>query len=160
MVMLRATAVSWGLRRQLIREVTSGSTPRYVHGHPIRPGTQTRRPFHEEVRHCPGGRTRHGRHAASLVAALAGAHRHAEVRPSPRDDDPRIAEINAYDAIGRRVYVVNPLDGRLDVIDVSTPRTPTPAPPVDICGGVPAGDGDRLSGAAGSEPNSVAIHGL
>ena len=49
-----------------------------------------------------------------------------------RDEDPRIAEINAYDPSSRRVYIVNPEGGVLDVIDISTPGNPVKAPSVDF----------------------------
>jgi hypothetical protein len=49
-----------------------------------------------------------------------------------RDEDPRIAEINAYDPAGRRIYIVNPEAGVLDVIDISTPGNPVKSPSVDI----------------------------
>jgi hypothetical protein len=50
------------------------------------------------------------------------------VRTGPiRGEDPRIAEINAYDAAGQCIYVVNPLAGHLDVIDASNPAAPVAA---------------------------------
>jgi hypothetical protein len=42
-----------------------------------------------------------------------------------RGEDPRIAEINAFDASGKRIYVVNPMGGVLDVIDAANPLTPS-----------------------------------
>jgi DNA-binding beta-propeller fold protein YncE len=77
-----------------------------------------------------------------------------------RGEDPRIAEINAYDALGRRVYVVNPRDSRLDVLDVSNPAAPTAAAPVDIVGDCQQALGDDCPVLSGSEPNSIAIHGF
>ena len=76
-----------------------------------------------------------------------------------RGEDPRIAEIKAYDASGRRIYVVNPQDGRLDVIDLSDPAAPVAAAPLN-----PVAECQLARGAAcpllpGIEPNSVAIHG-
>lgn len=76
-----------------------------------------------------------------------------------RADDPRVAEINAYDAFGRRTYVVNPLDGRLDVIDMRTPSAPASAPAVNITEVCQQAMGARCPLLPGSEPNSVAIHG-
>src|SRR5688572_32149264 len=49
-----------------------------------------------------------------------------------RTEDPRIAEVNAFDPLGQRIYVVNPLDGRLDVIDATDPGSPSQAAPVNI----------------------------
>jgi DNA-binding beta-propeller fold protein YncE len=76
-----------------------------------------------------------------------------------RGEDPRVAEINAFDAAAARIYVVNPRDGRLDVIDASNPAAPAAGAPVDI----DAVCADALGAACpvrqGSEPNSVAIHG-
>jgi hypothetical protein len=43
-----------------------------------------------------------------------------------RDADPRIAAINAYDPSGKRVYVVNPEAGVLDVIDITAPAGQSP----------------------------------
>lgn len=76
-----------------------------------------------------------------------------------RGEDPRAAEINAFDPRSHRVYVVNPLEGRLDVIDASDPDVPTPAVPVDIVADCQAALGLRCPVTAGAEPNSVAIHG-
>jgi DNA-binding beta-propeller fold protein YncE len=74
-----------------------------------------------------------------------------------RGEDPRIAEINAYDPFGKRIYVVNPFDGRLDVIDARNPGAPAPAAPVDLVGSCSAAMGPSCPVLAGSEPNSVAI---
>lgn len=78
-----------------------------------------------------------------------------------RADDPRVAEINAFDAAGRRIYVVNPLDGRLDVIDASSPAALIPATPasLDVVLACQAAMGLDCPVQAGAEPNSVAIHG-
>lgn len=76
-----------------------------------------------------------------------------------RSEDPRIAEINAYDAAGRRVFVVNPLDSRLDVIDISNPAAPVSRAPVVIVDDCQATLRAACPLATGGEPNSVAIHG-
>ena len=82
------------------------------------------------------------------------------VRSGPiRGEDPRIAEINAYDALGRRIYVVNPLDGRLDVIDAADPGAPSQAASVNIVADCQAALGAACPVLVGSEPNSVAIAG-
>jgi hypothetical protein len=78
-----------------------------------------------------------------------------------RSDDPRVAEINAFVADGQRIYVVNPLNGRLDIIDAGDPAALTPAVPATInialvCQAVLGLD---CPVPVGSEPNSVAIHG-
>jgi DNA-binding beta-propeller fold protein YncE len=76
-----------------------------------------------------------------------------------RGEDPRIAEINAFDPAGQRIYVVNPMAGRLDVIDAANPAALAPAAPVDIAGACAAALGSACPVLPGSEPNSVAIHG-
>jgi 2',3'-cyclic-nucleotide 2'-phosphodiesterase / 3'-nucleotidase / 5'-nucleotidase len=76
-----------------------------------------------------------------------------------RGEDPRIAEINAYDFAGRRIYVVNPLDGRLDVIDASDPARPTAAGSVNIVADCQAALAEACPVLQGSEPNSVAVSG-
>lgn len=86
----------------------------------------------------------------------------SSVKSGPmRGDDPRIAEINAFDPIGRRVYVVNPLSGQLDVLDASDPAAMTPATPpsLDIVAACQEALGLDCPVAPGSEPNSVAISG-
>jgi 2',3'-cyclic-nucleotide 2'-phosphodiesterase/3'-nucleotidase/5'-nucleotidase len=74
-----------------------------------------------------------------------------------RAEDPRVAEINAFDPIGRRVYVVNPREGRIDVIDATDPLSPVAAAPVDIVAACTAALGEQCPVLPGSEPNSVAI---
>jgi DNA-binding beta-propeller fold protein YncE len=78
-----------------------------------------------------------------------------------RADDPRVAEINAFDPGGRRIYVVNPLNGRIDIIDAANPAALVPAVPgaIDIALACQAVLGLNCPVPAGSEPNSVAIHG-
>jgi DNA-binding beta-propeller fold protein YncE len=76
-----------------------------------------------------------------------------------RSEDPRIAEINAFDEAGRRVYVVNPLDARLDVIDVTDPSSPSAAAPVLIVDDCQQALGTGCPLLPGGEPNSVAIRG-
>lgn len=76
-----------------------------------------------------------------------------------RGEDPRIAEINAYDVLGKRIYVVNPFAGTLDVIDASRPAAPAPAAPVDIVGSCQAAMGASCPVLIGSEPNGLAIRG-
>lgn len=76
-----------------------------------------------------------------------------------RGEDPRAAEINAFDPRGQRIYVVNPLEGRLDVIDASDPGVPAPGEPVDIVAECQAALGLACPVLPGAEPNSVAIHG-
>ncbi len=61
-----------------------------------------------------------------------------------RDEDPRIAEINAYDPTGQRVYVVNPEAGVLDVIDISTPGNPVKSSFRGHRGGLQPARWDRL----------------
>jgi hypothetical protein len=75
-----------------------------------------------------------------------------------RTGDPRISEINAYDPVGQRIYVVNPQAGRVDVINASNPASLVSGGAVNFvadCAAV------QTSGCpvAGSEPNSVAIFG-
>jgi DNA-binding beta-propeller fold protein YncE len=76
-----------------------------------------------------------------------------------RDADPRMAEINAYDAAGKRIYVVNPADGVLDVIDATNPSIPVDVGSVFIANVCQAAMGTACPVLPGSEPNSVAIHG-
>jgi DNA-binding beta-propeller fold protein YncE len=76
-----------------------------------------------------------------------------------RAEDPRVAEINAFDPVSRRIYVVNPLEGRLDVIDASNPLAPGAALPLDIVGACKSALGDACPVLPGIEPNSVAISG-
>jgi DNA-binding beta-propeller fold protein YncE len=76
-----------------------------------------------------------------------------------RAEDPRIAEINAFDPAGRRIYVVNPLAGRLDVIDGSSPNAPVAAPSVNLVAVCQAALGPACPVLPGSEPNGVAIRG-
>src|SRR5262245_60485913 len=76
-----------------------------------------------------------------------------------RDADPREAEINAYDAVGKRIYVVNPRFGRLDVVDITDPTLPTSPAPVllfDVC---QAALGPSCPVPKDNEPNSVAVFG-
>jgi hypothetical protein len=47
-------------------------------------------------------------------------------------EDPRAAEINAFDAHGKRIYVVNPKTGVVDVIDASLPTSPQAAGQVNL----------------------------
>jgi uncharacterized protein len=76
-----------------------------------------------------------------------------------RTEDPRVAEINAYDEESQRLFVVNPLDSRLDVIDVRVPSVPTPAAPVLLVDDCVATLGAGCPLVDGGEPNSVAIRG-
>jgi hypothetical protein len=78
-----------------------------------------------------------------------------------RDADPRNAEINAYDPVGQRVYVVNPQFGRVDVINISNPSAPTSniADSIDLAAACLAALGPSCPVAPGNEPNSVDIHG-
>lgn len=76
-----------------------------------------------------------------------------------RSEDPRAAEINAFDPKGERIYVVNPFEGRLDVIDASDPGVPSPAVPLLVVAECQAALGLACPVTAGAEPNSVAIHG-
>ena len=76
-----------------------------------------------------------------------------------RDADPRMAEINAYDVLARRIYVVNPSSGMLDVIDASDPSSPTQSASVDIVASCQAAWGTFCPVLADSEPNSLAIRG-
>ncbi|MEQ1757524.1 MAG: choice-of-anchor I family protein [Vicinamibacterales bacterium] len=79
--------------------------------------------------------------------------------PTFRDADPRIAEINAYDPLGKRIYVVNPFDGRLDILGASNPSAPTQEGSVDMVLDCTTALGAECPLDAGIEPNSVAIHG-
>jgi DNA-binding beta-propeller fold protein YncE len=77
-------------------------------------------------------------------------------------EDPRAAEINAFDPAGNRLYVVNPLLSRLDVIDASNPTDPdvdATTPFVDILATCQAAPDATCPLEPGAEPNSVAIHG-
>lgn len=77
-------------------------------------------------------------------------------------EDPRAAEINAFDPEGRRIFVVNPQGSRLDVIDASNPADPkvdAAVPFIDIVAACEAALGAGCPVLPGSEPNSVAIHG-
>ena len=40
--------------------------------------------------------------------------------------------MNVYDPSGKRVYIVNPEAGILDVIDITAPTSPVKAPSLDI----------------------------
>jgi hypothetical protein len=75
------------------------------------------------------------------------------------DGDPRIAEINAFDADGKRIFIVNPFDSRLDIVDASNPAALLPAGSVDLLADCTAALGDRCPLLPGLEPNSVAING-
>ena len=76
-----------------------------------------------------------------------------------RADDPRAAEINAYDASARRIYVVNPLMGRVDTIDASDAALPVAGPSLVPLVECQAALAAACPLRAGLEPNSVAIHG-
>jgi hypothetical protein len=78
-----------------------------------------------------------------------------------RTGDPRVAEINAYDAAARRIYVVNPLAGRLDVIDATNPAAPVQVAggSIDLVAACEAAAGAACPLVPGAEPNSVAIRG-
>jgi len=109
--------------------------------------------------------------AAAMLAAIAPAAAAPTLSLSPigtvksgpfRSADPRAAEINAFDPAGRRIYVVNPAAGALDVIDASSPDAPKADavnPVVDIVGACQAALGPTCPLQPGAEPNSVAIHG-
>jgi len=76
--------------------------------------------------------------------------------------DPRAAEINAFDSVGKRIFVVNPLASGLDVIDASNPAAPridTTVPFIDVVAVCEAALGAGCPVKPGAEPNSVAIHG-
>jgi 2',3'-cyclic-nucleotide 2'-phosphodiesterase/3'-nucleotidase/5'-nucleotidase len=75
-----------------------------------------------------------------------------------RAEDPRAAEINAFDPVARRIFAINPLNGRLDIIDASDPAAPVAAGLVDIVAECQAAMGISCPVLPGSEPNSVAIH--
>jgi 2',3'-cyclic-nucleotide 2'-phosphodiesterase/3'-nucleotidase/5'-nucleotidase len=101
-----------------------------------------------------------------VTLAMAPAESSLSLRPlgtvksGPiRTEDPRIAEVNAYDPLGRRIYVVNPLDGRLDVIDATDPGSPSQAAPVNIVADCQAALAAACPVLVGSEPNAVAIAG-
>lgn len=76
-----------------------------------------------------------------------------------RTGDPRHAEINAFDAAGKRIFIVNPRDGRIDVIDASTPTALSPLAPVLLLPACQAALGAACPLRAGLEPNSVAVSG-
>src|SRR5688572_8552378 len=76
-----------------------------------------------------------------------------------RAEDPRAAEINAFDPAAHRIYVVNPQAGVVDVIDAANPSLLLPLPPLNIVADCQAAMGADCPVAPGSEPNSVAIHG-
>jgi len=77
------------------------------------------------------------------------------------DEDPRAAEINAFDAVGKRIFVVNPRASGLDVIDASDPADPKidAVPFIDVVAACTDALGTRCPVKPGAEPNSVAIHG-
>jgi hypothetical protein len=77
-----------------------------------------------------------------------------------RAEDPRVAEINAFDEVSRRIYIVNPQEGRLDVLDARDPLAPVATTPVDIVSACTAALGSACPVLRGSEPNSVAIDGV
>ncbi len=106
-----------------------------------------------------------------LIAAIQflsmATHAAAQITMTPlgtfdagpfRDADPRISEINAFDPVGRRIYVVNPQNSRLDVIDASVPTAPTGDGVVNIVTDCATAQGAGCP-IASSEPNSVAIFG-
>jgi DNA-binding beta-propeller fold protein YncE len=76
-----------------------------------------------------------------------------------RSADPRVAEINAYDAAGRRIFVVNPLAGVLDILDASNPAAPAAIGQVDMVADCQAAPGAACPLKPGAGPDSVAIHG-
>jgi DNA-binding beta-propeller fold protein YncE len=76
-----------------------------------------------------------------------------------RSEDPRYAEINAFDAAGKRIFIVNPAEGRIDVIDASTPTALSPLAPVLPLPACHAALGADCPLRAGLEPNSVAVSG-
>jgi DNA-binding beta-propeller fold protein YncE len=73
-------------------------------------------------------------------------------------EDPRISEINAFDPVGQRIYVVNPAGSRLDIINASIPASLTGAGSVNFVTDCAAAQGTGCPVAA-SEPNSVSIFG-
>jgi hypothetical protein len=77
-------------------------------------------------------------------------------------EDPRAAEINAFDPVGKRIFVVNPLASGLNVIDASNPADPkvdAVVPFIDLVAACEAALGADCPVRPGAEPNSVAIHG-
>lgn len=105
---------------------------------------------------------------AALLAAAPLAHAGPALSLTPvgsvktgpfRSQDPRVAEISAFDPAGKRIYVVNPRSSTLDVIDASDPAAPVRVGAVDIEADCRAVLGAACPVLPGAEPNSVAIHG-
>jgi DNA-binding beta-propeller fold protein YncE len=99
--------------------------------------------------------------AATAAAAVSLTPLGSVKTGAYRSADPRVAEINAFDAAGQRIYVVNPLNSRLDVIDASTPTALVQAAgaSIDIVAACVAAIGAACPLEPGAEPNSVAISG-
>ncbi|SFC29917.1 choice-of-anchor I family protein [Massilia yuzhufengensis] len=94
--------------------------------------------------------------AALLAAAVLTACGGSDDEPTPRTltmekigsyngGKPGAAEITAYDAASKRLFVVNGANGTVDVLDLSTPSSPKLAGTISVA-------------ALGAGVNSVAIH--
>jgi len=104
--------------------------------------------------------------AVAVVAAAMPASAQPTLSLSPlgtvksgvfRAEDPRVAEINAYDVKGQRLFVVNPFASRVDIIDAADPSSPVAGEPLlllDVC---QTELGDDCPLRTGLEPNSVAV---
>src|SRR5262245_56480684 len=97
---------------------------------------------------------------ASAQPALSLSVLGSKSTGSFRDADPRNAEINAFDPIGKKIYVVNPQFGRLDVIDAQTPNALTQGTSLDLradCAALLAANCPVAAAPASvPEPNSIA----
>lgn len=89
--------------------------------------------------------------AAAVLSACGGGEETIELeflgRYSTGQFGVAAAEIPAYDAASKRVFVVNALSGRLDVLDLSKPAQP-----------VKIGEIDANAVLDGATVNSVAVH--
>lgn len=102
---------------------------------------------------CSGDDGDDGQDASQSTVALEFLGRYAT-----NTFDESAAEIVAYDAGTRQVFVVNALSGQVDVLDVASPSTPTLARSLTVAADVAAAVPALADASALGAANSVAVH--
>lgn len=102
---------------------------------------------------CSGDDGDDGQDASQSTVALEFLGRYAT-----NTFDESAAEIVAYDAGTRQVFVVNAQSGQVDVLDVASPSTPTLARSLTVAADVAAAVPALADASALGAANSVAVH--